>query len=191
MKIQNSSRQYQGLAKFGLENVIGPNTLILATLKLTVHDAGFPLVDPQIYACTDNSWSEDDVNWVNRPAMGILLDEKSGTFHAVTTLEFDVTDYISADDTYSFYLRNATSDVGRYATKENTTYAGPTLEVVTANPDINADGDINFEDYAIIAKYWFTPCSAPLWCEGADLNISDMVDWDDVKMFTQNWDGLP
>jgi hypothetical protein len=59
------------------------------------------------------------------------------------------------------------------------------------DPDINGDGDINFEDFEIIASYWLEPCSAPGWCEGADLNISGLVDYQDLKTFCQSWDGLP
>jgi hypothetical protein len=59
------------------------------------------------------------------------------------------------------------------------------------NPDINGDGYINFEDFEIIASYWLTPCSAPGWCEGADLDVSGLVDFQDVNTLAQNWLTLP
>jgi hypothetical protein len=58
-------------------------------------------------------------------------------------------------------------------------------------PDINGDGDFNLEDFDYIARHWFMPCSDPNWCQGADLDLSGLVDYQDLKTFTQNWDGLP
>jgi len=55
------------------------------------------------------------------------------------------------------------------------------------SPDINGDGDINFEDFVYIARYWLLPCSSPGWCEGADLNASGLVDWQDVERLCQSW----
>lgn len=60
-------------------------------------------------------------------------------------------------------------------------------EPITNPPDINGDGDINFEDFACLARYWLLPCSAPGWCEGADHNASGLVDWQDVETFTESW----
>jgi hypothetical protein len=57
--------------------------------------------------------------------------------------------------------------------------------------DVNGDGDINFEDFDFINRYWLWPCTDPNWCEGADINGSGLVDWQDMKTFTQSWDGLP
>jgi hypothetical protein len=61
----------------------------------------------------------------------------------------------------------------------------------TNSPDINGDGDINFVDFDYIDRNWFLPCADPNWCEGADLDLSGMVDYQDLKTFTQSWDGLP
>jgi hypothetical protein len=61
----------------------------------------------------------------------------------------------------------------------------------TNPPDIDGDGDINFEDFEYISRGWFGPCSAPSWCEGGDLNLSGLVDFGDVKLFTQSWLGAP
>jgi hypothetical protein len=58
-------------------------------------------------------------------------------------------------------------------------------------PDINGDGDINFEDFDFIFRNWLSPCFAPGWCEGADLDLSGLVDMGDLKTLTQSWDGLP
>jgi hypothetical protein len=66
-----------------------------------------------------------------------------------------------------------------------------TLAGASNPPDINGDGDINFEDYEFISWYWMQPCSDPNWCQGADLDLSGLVDYQDLKTFTQNWDGLP
>jgi hypothetical protein len=59
------------------------------------------------------------------------------------------------------------------------------------SPDINGDGYINFEDFEAIAWYWLAPCSASDWCQGADLNASELVDIQDMETLTQSWLDLP
>jgi hypothetical protein len=57
--------------------------------------------------------------------------------------------------------------------------------------DLNTDGDINFEDFEIIAWYWLSPCLTPNWCVGTNLNKSGLVDLQDLNIFTQCWLGIP
>lgn len=58
-------------------------------------------------------------------------------------------------------------------------------------PDINDDGKINYEDFAIISLHFGEECTPPGWCQGADLNISGWVDPNDIRALTQGWVGLP
>lgn len=62
---------------------------------------------------------------------------------------------------------------------------------VHGSPDINADGDINYGDFAIISAYFVGGCVGPGWCGGADLNVSGSVDPNDVKTLAESWLGLP
>jgi hypothetical protein len=61
---------------------------------------------------------------------------------------------------------------------------------VCGSPDINGGG-VNFADFEVISRNWLAPCFDPSWCEGADLDLSGLVDMQDLKTFTQSWVGQP
>ena len=54
-------------------------------------------------------------------------------------------------------------------------------------PDINDDGNINYGDFATISAHFMAGCAGPLWCAGADLNISGSVDPNDVIIVGERW----
>lgn len=55
-------------------------------------------------------------------------------------------------------------------------------------PDLNGDGIVNFEDYAILVYYWINDiCEEPEWCEGSDLDESGAVDFYDLAIFVEYW----
>jgi len=57
------------------------------------------------------------------------------------------------------------------------------------NADINNDGKVSLEDFAVLAVWWEdeNACSSPNWCEGADFNMSGTVDMLDLTYFAENW----
>ena len=65
------------------------------------------------------------------------------------------------------------------------------LNVLAVQPDsdINNDGKVNLEDFAILAAEWDDEdvCSSPGWCGGADFNMSRTVDMFDLAFFAENW----
>ncbi len=65
------------------------------------------------------------------------------------------------------------------------------LNVLAARPDtdINDDGKVNIEDFAVLATWWDDDdaCLLPDWCGGADFNMSGMVDMFDLAFFAENW----
>ncbi|MBN2211854.1 MAG: hypothetical protein JW709_10710 [Sedimentisphaerales bacterium] len=70
----------------------------------------------------------------------------------------------------------------------------PTLvyrtEYITQVPtrDFDEDGGVNLGDLAIIAEHWLSSsCSAPDWCEQADLNQDTYVNVLDLAAFTEFW----
>ncbi|MHC4335330.1 MAG: hypothetical protein ACYSUV_16505 [Planctomycetota bacterium] len=52
---------------------------------------------------------------------------------------------------------------------------------VEPDPDLNNDGIVNFLDYAILGSYWMCGCSQASWCNGADLDWSGGVDFNDLR----------
>lgn len=56
------------------------------------------------------------------------------------------------------------------------------------NADFDRDGDVDFVDYAVFARYWMEQdCAGPSWCGGADLNKSRKVDVYDLAEFADEW----
>jgi hypothetical protein len=54
--------------------------------------------------------------------------------------------------------------------------------------DLNGDGKVNFEDFAIMASHWLnTNCADNNNCNGTDLDFSGTVDWKDLRIFCQHW----
>jgi len=55
--------------------------------------------------------------------------------------------------------------------------------------DINNDGKINIEDFAVLSVWWDdeNACSSPGWCGGADFDMSGTVDMSDLAFFAKNW----
>ena len=60
---------------------------------------------------------------------------------------------------------------------------------VFTGADINSDGKVNLEDFAVLAAWWDdeNACSTPYWCEGADFDMSGTVDMSDLAYLAENW----
>lgn len=54
--------------------------------------------------------------------------------------------------------------------------------------DFDQDGTVGLADFAVFASYWgATDCTAPDWCQGADLNADGRVDGADLALFADYW----
>jgi hypothetical protein len=54
-------------------------------------------------------------------------------------------------------------------------------------PDPNVDPIVNFADYAVLADWWQQNCGSPGGCDGADLDDSNDVDIEDLRLFCDYW----
>ena len=63
------------------------------------------------------------------------------------------------------------------------------INISQPNVDINDDGKVNIEDFAVLASWWDdeNACSTPDWCGGADFDMSGTVDMLDFAFFAENW----
>lgn len=65
------------------------------------------------------------------------------------------------------------------------------LNVLAAqlDSDINDDGKVSIEDFAILSLWWDNDgdCVEPDWCGGADFDMSGTIDMFDLTYFTENW----
>jgi PKD repeat protein len=86
-----------------------------AKLRLWVSDAS--AVAGSIYAVSDTTWSEGAITWATRPAVGPFITA-GGAAPLGTWVDFDLTGAVTGDGTYSFALKDGSSDVARYHSKE-------------------------------------------------------------------------
>ena len=68
---------------------------------------------------------------------------------------------------------------------------GEVYRIISADTPIAGDiyhnCKVDFIDFALLSQYWLDNCSAPDWCHGRDLNTDEIVDFDDLSIFMQNW----
>ena len=118
--------------------------------------------------------SNNTDNWGTAVASGTLVKDKTEK-------------QISFDCTLGQYVRlKALSEVN-----DNpwTTMAELNVLAVQPDTDINNDGKVNIEDFAVLATWWDDEdvCSSLGWCGGADFNMSRTVNMFDLAYFAENW----
>ena len=133
MKTDNQAgRQWMGLVKFSVAGIPADHKVTSARLRVMPCEIYTPLDTPQLYACSDNSWSEMSVTWNNRPAVGEMLASSERKYIAGNLIEFDVSSAVTENGTFSFYLHNAESGgFSQYASRENGVFMAPELVVET------------------------------------------------------------
>ena len=53
--------------------------------------------------------------------------------------------------------------------------------------DFDGSTGVDFGDFAMLGSYWHQSCTDPNWCEGTDLDLSGIVDINDLMLFTDYW----
>jgi len=61
------------------------------------------------------------------------------------------------------------------------------LQIVTCLCDFNRDSQVDFLDHAKLAGKWYKLCSAPLWCDGIDIDHSGRVDIGELAALAEEW----
>jgi F5/8 type C domain-containing protein len=111
-----------------------------------------------------------------------------GTAVVSGTFAYDKTEkQVSFDHTLGQYVRLiAISEVNG---NPWTTMAELNVLAVQPDSDINNDGKVNIEDFAVLSVWWDNEnaCSSSGWCGGADFNMSRTVDFTDLTYFVENW----
>lgn len=63
-----------------------------------------------------------------------------------------------------------------------------TFTQTTVDGDIDCDGNVDFNDFALLTLNWDGyGCQEPNWCDGSDINHSTAVDSIDLDIFARNW----
>src|SRR6185312_13639875 len=87
---------------------ISAGSVTSAKLRLTSTSDG-TADGPAVYT-TGTSWSETTVNWNTRPAPTSAATDDKGAIPANTTIDYDVTPFVTGNGTYSFRLATSSTD---------------------------------------------------------------------------------
>ena len=118
--------------------------------------------------------SSDGVTWGTAVVSGTLVKDKTEK-------------QVSFDHTLGQYIRLvALSEVNG---NPWTTMAELNVLAIQPDSDINNDGKVNIEDFAVLSVWWDDEnvCSTTDWCEGADFDMSGTIDMLDLTYFAENW----
>ncbi len=67
-------------------------------------------------------------------------------------------------------------------------YDSVRIRVIANVADFNFDQRVDLFDFALFANKWYESCSgSDWWCEGSDLDFSDIVDESDLVIFVRHW----
>jgi PKD repeat protein len=110
---KSGSSDTQSYLKFTVSGVTA--TVSSVKLRLWVTDAS--AVAGSIYAVSDTTWSEGAITWATKPAAGSFVTT-GGAAPLGTWVEFDLTGGVAGNGTYSFVLKDGSSDAARYSSKE-------------------------------------------------------------------------
>ncbi len=61
------------------------------------------------------------------------------------------------------------------------------VEIVACRSNFNHDGRIDFFDWAEITDNWGRSCSAPLWCDGLDVDQNGSIDFGEAAILADEW----
>jgi hypothetical protein len=121
----------QTFLKFAVSGLTGaPQS---ATLRLFAYDGsnsgGSIYSVSNTYGNSSNLWTETGINWANRPTIAGSPLDTVGSVGTGTWAEYDVTDAISGNGTYSFGLVTASNNLAGFRSRQGATNK-PDLAIV-------------------------------------------------------------
>jgi hypothetical protein len=102
----------------------------VSSAKLRVYVTDETRNGPALYT-TDNNWTETGITWNNRPARTSGALEDKGALAQNSWVDYDVTQIITGDGTYSFVLATDAADLLGLSSREGS--AAPQLVVTLAD----------------------------------------------------------
>ncbi|MFQ5605839.1 MAG: phytase [bacterium] len=132
----NSTTELRAFLKFQVTGVAG--VVQQAVLRMKVLDAS---VDGgAIYAVSNNyrvskqPWQEQGINWFNAPEISLVPIDILNSVQLDDVVEWDVTDKITGNGTFSFAIKSQSGDVVKFSSKEGS--QAPELFIKTANLEL-------------------------------------------------------
>jgi hypothetical protein len=102
----------------------------VSSAKLRVYVTDATRNGPALYT-TSNSWTETSITWNNRPARTSDMLGDKGALSVNSWVEYDVTNIVTANGTYSFILATDAADILGLSSREGS--SGPQLIVTLAD----------------------------------------------------------
>ncbi len=120
MRIRSSSTSYSGYLKFSVTGLAGAaqNALVRLFVKNASDDGGSIYLASNYYDGTTDPWDEDGLKSSNAPATTGSALSSLGAVSVGQWVEFDVTSAITGNGTYSFCIKDGSSNSVKYSTKE-------------------------------------------------------------------------
>lgn len=125
LNVMDATNDRHSYLKFTVSGITGPVTSAKLRLKCFVTQSG----STRVHQVSNTTWTEDGINWNNKPAMGAQVDSKTNVA-AGSSIELDVTSLVTGNGAYTFGVQTTSSSLVRYYPKERTgTSEDPVLEV--------------------------------------------------------------
>jgi len=137
---KTGSETLYSFLKFPVNDLAGP--VQSATLRLYVTDAspdgGSVYVVSNDYKDTTSPWKQQGLNWNNAPLIAGTALGATGAVSVGSWVEVDVTSTIAGNGTYSFGLKNNSSDAVNYSSQEGSNKPLLVIETGVGTPPPSA-----------------------------------------------------
>lgn len=114
----DSSPNEDILYKFNVTGING-RTVTKAVMQIWTSDSSDN--GGTFFAAASNSWHESTVTWNNAPAATTRILARLGTVNTNTYYQLDMSNYFTADGTYSIRVNSSSSNAAKYSSKNATT----------------------------------------------------------------------
>ncbi|MFQ5636535.1 MAG: IPT/TIG domain-containing protein [bacterium] len=131
--IRQTSASYIGYLKFVVSGISGVVQSAKIRLKVTSSSdigGGIYLVSND-YSDGSGAWAENGLIWDNAPGVTGPVLSSLGRVKSGEVVEFDVTSALGGNGTFSFAIKNSSSDAARYSTKEGSSPPELRIDILT------------------------------------------------------------
>jgi hypothetical protein len=133
--IRASGRSIESYIRFTVRGVDG----VIQSARLRVYSTTETTENGPALYTTDNSWKEPEITWENRPARGGSESGNQDLVRRYSWVEYDVTELVTGDGTYSFVLAGDSEEALRFSSRESSN--GPELVIILASATSTSASD--------------------------------------------------
>ena len=154
---KTSSDDLRSYLKFGVSGLTG--TVVSAKLRLKVtnasNDGGSVYKVSNFFLSTTTEWDEDGLHWNNAPTISGSPLSSVGAVTIGTFVEWDVKAAVTGNGTYSFAIKNNSSDDAQYMSDEAASKPELVIQISTAS--LALSNGITDEEALLPEKFGLSP----------------------------------